>query len=276
MRKSESAVERACDLYRESEYELRVSKFLTPQEKILVRNALGGGEERCFFWGGFRGAERCAAIFLPEWMLASYEDRLKKAGAESPGEREARFAKFLVEEPEIRAEIPVSAVRITGSGFQTLTHRDFMGAVLALGIERNMIGDVLVLSEKEAVVFAMDGIEPFILSELKKIGRDGVRAQRADISPDYEAERNFEEMTIHVSSMRLDGVVNQLTGEGRAAAERIVRGLVERNYFTASDGATEVRPGDVISIRGYGKFIIGEPDGTTRSGRLRLSCRKYC
>lgn len=43
MRKSENAVERACDLYRESEYELRVSKFLTPQEKILVRNALGRG-----------------------------------------------------------------------------------------------------------------------------------------------------------------------------------------------------------------------------------------
>lgn len=214
---------------------------------------------------------------MPEWTLASYEDRLKTAGAESPGEREARFAAFLVEEPEIRAEIPVSALRITGSGFQTLTHRDFMGAVLALGIERNMIGDVLVLSEKEAVVFAMEGIAPFILSELKKIGRDGVRVQRADISPDYEAERNFEEMTIHVSSMRLDGVVNQLTGEGRAAsAERIVRGLVEHNYFTASEGATEVCPGDVISIRGYGKFIIGEPDGTTRSGRLRLSCRKYC
>lgn len=281
MQKTEGAADRACDLYRESEYEIKVSKFLTPQERMIVRDTLcatvGKGAERCFFWGGCRGTERCAAVFLPEWLFDSADLHTKGAGM-SGADREALFASFLTGEEgvSVREEIPISAIRITGSGFRTLTHRDFMGSVLALGIERNMIGDILVLSESEALVFVIDSIAPFILAELKKIGRDGVKCQKADISPEYEAERAFENITVTASSMRLDGIVNQLTGEGRASsAEYIVKGLVDHNYFTASNVSAEVKPGDIISVRGFGKFVIGEPDGTTRSGRLRLPCKKY-
>ena len=176
MQKMEGAADRACDLYRESEYEIKVSKFLTPQERIIVRNTLcatvGKGAERCFFWGGCRGTERCAAVFLPEWLFDSAN--FQSGTAAGGSDREALFASFLVSEEgmSVREEIPIAAIRITGSGFRTLAHRDFMGAVLALGIERNMIGDILVLSENEALVFIIDSIAPFILSELKKIGRD--------------------------------------------------------------------------------------------------------
>lgn len=282
MQKTEGAADRACDLFRESEYEVKVSKFLTPKERIIVWNTLcatvGKEAERCFFWGGCRGTERCAAVFLPEWLFDSANLNQNGFG-HSGAEREAVFASFLAGENggTVGEEIPIAAIKITGSGFKTLGHRDFMGSVLALGIERNMIGDILVLSESEAIVFVIDNIVPFILSELNKIGRDGVKCRQVDIPPEYQAERAFEEMTIHVSSMRLDGIVNQLTGEGRASsAEYIIKGLVEHNYFTASNVSAEVKPGDIISVRGFGKFVIGEPDGTTRSGRLRLSCKKYC
>lgn len=173
-------------------------------------------------------------------------------------------------------QIPISAIKITGSGFKTLSHRDFMGSLLSLGVERNMLGDIIVQSESEALVFAMESIVPFILSELEKIGRDGVRCSRIPLSPTEEAERTYEEMTVLVSSMRLDGIVNQLTGEGRSAsAEYIEKGLVDHNYFTASNVSAEVKEDDVISVRGFGKFIIGRADGNTRSGRVRLKCRKY-
>lgn len=281
MQKTEGAADRACDLFRESEYELKVSKFLTPKERIIVRDTLcatvGKGAERCFFWGGCRGTERCAAVFLPEWLLDSAS--LQQNGPVYNGTaQEELFASFLASEEgrSVREEIPIAAIRITGSGFKALGHRDFMGAVLALGIERNMIGDILVLSESEAIVFVIDNIVPFLLAELNKIGRDGVRCRQVEISPEYEAERAFEEITIHVLSMRLDGIVNQLTGEGRASsAEYIMKGLVEHNYFTASNVSAEVKPGDIISVRGFGKFVIGEPDGTTRSGRMKLPCKKY-
>lgn len=277
--KSEGAADRACDLFRESEYEIKVSKFLTPQEKIVVRNTLrfsvGKKADRCFFFGGCRGVERCAAVFLPEWLFDSFDEQNL---SDNEGERERFFTSFLAsdEGAEFLSDIAISAVRIRGSGFKTLTHRDFMGSILSLGIERNMIGDILVQSESEAIVFAVDTIVPYILSELRKIGRDGVRCERMSVSPEFEAERFYEELVVHVSSMRLDGIVNQLTGEGRSsAAELIVKGLVDHNYFTASNVSAEVKAGDVVSVRGFGKFVIGCADGTTRSGRIRLHCKKY-
>ncbi len=279
MQNTEGAADRACDLFRESEYELRVSKFLTPKEKIVVRNTLrqtvGKGAERCFFFGGCRGSERSAAVFLPEWLMDTPE--FEKIPVDE-GEREVFFTSYLASEngADVRAEIPITAVRITGSGFKTLTHRDFMGSILALGIERNMIGDILVRSESEALVFAAKGIVPYILSELEKIGRDGVRCTEAEISPTFEAERSYEELTIHVSSMRLDGIVSQLTGEARSSSsEMIIKGLVDHNYFTASNVSAEVKNGDIISVRGVGKFVVGSTDGTTRSGRLRVHCKRY-
>ncbi len=275
--KTEGAAERALELFRESEYEIKVSKFLTPKECILVGNSLrsaaGKGAGRCFFFGGCRGTERCAAVFLPEWLCDSPEfEDVPSVGAE----REAFFARRLAQDPELAGEIPIAPIRISGSGFKTLGHRDFMGSILSLGIERNMIGDILVTSESEALVFVMEGIVPYLLGELKKIGRDGVKCSRAEISPQYIAERAFEELCIHVSSLRLDGVVNQLTGEGRSkSAELIAEGMVDHNYFTASNVSAEVKEGDIISVRGVGKFIVGSSEGTTRSGRLRVKCRKY-
>ncbi|MBE6599079.1 MAG: hypothetical protein E7638_06520 [Ruminococcaceae bacterium] len=277
MEKTEGVSDRAYELFRESEYEIKVSKFLTPKERLIVRNTLvssvGKNADRCFFFGGCRGTERCAAVFLPEWL---YESADFEGCPRDEAEREAFFTSCLSSDQALREDIPITPISITGSGFKTLGHRDFMGSILSLGIERNMVGDILVTSEHEALVFVMDGIADYILSELVKIGRDGVKCKRAEVSPEYEAERAYEELTIHVSSMRLDGIVNQLTGEGRAsAAEFILGGLVDLNYFTASNVSAEVKPGDIVSVRGFGKFIIDSPDGTTRSGRLRVKCKKY-
>ncbi len=78
--KTEGVADRACELFRESEYEIKVTKFLTPQERIIVRDTLrsvaGKSSERCFFFGGCRGTERCTAVFLPEWLFDSpaFED----------------------------------------------------------------------------------------------------------------------------------------------------------------------------------------------------------
>ncbi len=276
--KTDGAPERALDLFKESEYEMKTSKFLTPKERILVGNTLrvaaGKDARRCFFFGGCRGTERCIAVFLPEWLFDSLT--AEDAAGDDESVREAFFTQCLAEDRALRTEIPIAALRIKGSGFKSLGHRDFMGSILSLGIERNMIGDILVTSEHEALVFAMEGIVPYLLSELHKIGRDGVTCTRTELSPTFTAERAFEELMIHVSSLRLDGVVNQLTGEGRAtSAELILGGSVDHNYFTATNVSAEVKTGDIISIRGYGKFIVGTSEGTTKSGRIRVKCRKY-
>ena len=266
------------DKYRESEYAVAVTDFMTPAEIAEVYSNLitrsGSGISRCFFWGGCRGAERCTAVFLPEWYLPDPE--APRHALPLDNARRDAFAAHLCANPEIAAELPIRAIRIRGSGFRELTHRDFMGGILSLGIERSTIGDIAVISEAEALVFALEKIAPYIVSELHKIGRDGVRAELWGISPEYDIPRRYEAADIAVSSARLDGVVRALTGKSREAAADMIRaGLVELRYLPTDNVSAEVREGDILSIRGFGKYIIGEQEGQTRSGRLKIRCRRY-
>lgn len=266
------------DRLRESEYAIAVTDFMTPAEIAEVYSNLitrsGGGIARCFFWGGCRGAERSTAVFLPEWYLPE-PDAPHHALPLDTARRDA-FAAHLAANPEIAAEIPIRAIRIRGSGFRELTHRDFMGGILSLGIERSTIGDIAVISEAEALVFALDKIAPYIVSELHKIGRDGVRAELCELPPEYEIPRRYETMEIAVSSARLDGIVRALTGKSREAAADMIRtGLVELRYLPTENVSAEVKDGDILSVRGFGKYVIGETDGQTRSGRIKIKCRKY-
>ena len=73
----------------------------------------------------------------------------------------------------------ITPLKISGSGYATLTHRDYMGSILGLGVEREMIGDIVPLDDRNAVVFASSVTAQFIESELMKIGRDTVKVSPA-------------------------------------------------------------------------------------------------
>jgi len=268
---------RAAELCRESEYAVSVTGFMSPGEKgDVFRHLVSLGDvdrDGIFFWGGYRGAERCTAVFLPEWYRPADPPPHKMILDE---DRTNAFAEYITAHDEVLSEIPISSIRIMGSGFSHLGHRDFMGGLLALGIERSVIGDIVVLSESEGIVFVLDKIAQFIIAELTKIGRDKVVCEMCDFSPNTPFPRKFENISIQVSSARLDGVVRAITGKSREMSAQMVRsGLVELSYVQTDDVSASVSCGDVISVRGYGKYIIGETEGTTRSGRLRIACKKY-
>ena len=268
---------RAAELWRASEYRVAVTDFLSPGEKLEVYTELcariGNGIRRCFFWGGCRGTERGAAVFLPEWAMP--EDAPHHA-MPLDEERTGFFAGYLHDNPAIAEEIPVVPLRICGSGFRELAHRDFMGGILSLGVDRAVIGDIAVLSGSDALVFAAERIAPFLETELTRIGRDAVKCERTPVDPAFLVPRRFEEIPVTVASLRLDGLVKALTGQSREnAAEMVRQGLVELNYRETDEGSRPVAEGDVLSVRGYGKYIIGASAGSTKSGRIRLTCRKY-
>lgn len=273
--KTSVAVSQSLEKMREAEYAAACTDFLTPAERAEVYAELVrcGGAENCFFWGGCVGCERCAAVFLPEWYLP------KGAPAHKlplDVERTAAFAKFLTENPHIAAELPLCALRVKGSGFKSLSHRDFMGGILSLGVDRSVIGDIAVVSECEALVFVCERIKNYLLDSLCKIGRDGVKTEEITLSPDFVLPRAYETFEALVASPRLDSVVKAVTGKSRETAAEMVReGLAELNYRQNDNVSAEVREGDILSVRGYGKFLIGEAAGQTKSGRLRLKVRKY-
>lgn len=272
-----AAVAHALDMMAASEYAVSTTGFCSPGEIAEIyseiRALFGAQAERCFFWGGCRGADRRVAVFLPEWYTP------ESAPRHSLPQDTARcdfFAAYLTDHPEISTEIPITALKITGSKFRELSHRDYMGSLLALGFDRSVIGDIALTSSCEAVVFVSSKVAEYICSELKKIGRDGVSARIESIPPTREIPRKFASTPITVSSPRLDGVVKALTNQSREDAAAMVRaGLVDLSYVTTDDVSAQVKDGDILSIRGYGKFVIGALIGETKSGRMKIDCKKY-
>lgn len=263
---------RAAELANREAYEVVFSEFLTPREQRLfyLAAAREGHADRLFFFGGAPGAERRCAVFVPDWLLSD----VPLSDPFSP-EREAYLAQ-LGENGVIDLTEAVRAVRLDGTEYGSLTHRDWLGAILALGLERHVLGDIAVLDEHRAVAFFTPRIAPYVVENLVRAGNDSVQGALYDLPAGFEIPRNFERIELAAASPRLDGVVRALTGLSRSDACALVKAAdVELNYFPEENADAPVNDGDTLSIRGYGKYIIDSACGVTRRGRSRLSARKY-
>lgn len=252
------------------------SGFLSPREIYILtllgfethekRSNLTNCDSIGFFWGGYADAERKMYISLPGFTAYSLPDGNESV---SPEELALLISDELSEN--------MDRLLIKKSGFVNLTHRDYMGAILGLGIERDHIGDI-VLVDDGAVIFAEPKISNFLKSSQIEVGRDRVKIVNA---PKISLERKFESVTGTVASARLDSVVSELANTSRETAKELIgRKAVEQNYFEATEPDAEVHSGDVISIRRDGKvkggkFIIDRADELTAKGRLKLFARKY-
>lgn len=266
-------IQRAEELCKRGEDNGAATSFLTPREQRLVFEALKrtGDHNRTFFWGGYVGAQRRKAVFLPVWM----ETQPCAEGLFS-AEREKNFLTTLESYgmTELCGEY-LCAVQLLGSGYRELSHRDFLGALMSLGIKRSVLGDICVEGSTSRV-FCERTAADYIESELTRAGRDTVKCSRVPIDLEYVPVQSFEEMSITVASLRLDGVVRALISVSRDdAASLVSRGEVELNYFTEKENDTAVQAKDIISVRGYGKYIIDSVGDLTRRGRIRVLARKY-
>lgn len=171
------------------------------------------------------------------------------------------------------AAFPVRAVTLHYRPDDAPTHRDFLGACLSLLITRDSIGDI-VPEQGRCTIFALESVAPVILQELRKVGGVGVRCEPG-APADLEVRREFDELRGTVSSPRVDCVVALFAGISREKSAKLIQAeLVQVNH--ANTGISKhVSPGDVISIRGRGKFIVDIIGNSTRKGRLPVNYRKY-
>ena len=169
---------------------------------------------------------------------------------------------------------PITALEITFRKADKLTHRDFLGALMSLGIERDTIGDIMV-EDGRAVVFVSADISDYVSSQLFKIGNAGVRLSEADAAS-LPKGRGFEEVSCVVSSLRLDNVVSAITGLSREKSKNIIpSGYVSLNHLPCGNPSKAVAENDVMSIRGKGKYIINGVLGETKKHRIRISILHY-
>lgn len=172
------------------------------------------------------------------------------------------------------AAFPLCAVGFRYREEAALSHRDFLGTLVGSGVKREKIGDIL-CGEGLAVAFVARELVPFLSQQVTKVGGEGVR-----LLPDYNGElpaaQRFSELRDTVASPRLDAVVAALAGLSRGeAARRILTGLVSVNHLPQTAVSAVVKAGDVLSVRGTGRFVVDDVSGVTRKGRLVLKARKY-
>ena len=259
--------------------ELAATRFLTPRQQKLVFDfcRTRGSADRLTFYGGAVGADRRMAVFLPSWAADMADCPAPTEIFGEAGTRREEFFSDILQNCglwEGFSELIVP-VFVEGSGYASLTHRDLLGSVLALGLRREVIGDIIVTKDSSACIMACPEAAKLILSELRRVGRDTVKVRPAE-HRDIKIERHFENITSTVAAPRLDGVVRALCSVSREdAASLVLSGKAELNYLTVQQPDRKVAPGDILSVRGYGKFIIDRCEDETRRGRLRLEARKY-
>ena len=170
---------------------------------------------------------------------------------------------------------PIEVLKIKNkSSFSNLQHKDYLGAILSLGIERNKIGD-LIVKGNAAYVPVIEDISEYILNNLSLIGKSPVEI---DVLHNIEGlpSMDFEEITINISSLRLDSVVAKITNLSRSKSiDLLGNNKVLINYVKSKDKSHEIIKGDRLTIRGSGKYIVGDIIGETKSGKKRVIIKKY-
>ena len=172
------------------------------------------------------------------------------------------------------AEFPIKCITFSFRKQDKLSHRDFLGALMSLNLKRETIGDI-VTGEGTAQVFVTDTVSGTISAEVSRIGKTGVKC--TDEKPFcMEVQQNFQSICGTVASLRLDCIVSLATGKSRENSAKLIRSeKTAVNCFTETSVSHEVREGDVISVRGFGKFILKSIDGSTRKDRLRVTVLKH-
>lgn len=210
---------------------------------------------RAIFFGGYENAERVICAFVPDF----YPDEM--------------FPSFFYEQSD---ESPVKALRCTWAhGSPALSHRDILGSALALGIERETVGDILV-SENSADIFVLSHMARLFLSDYKKAGRVPLSLKEIPLSEVIIPEQNIERRRDTVASMRLDGVLSAIFSLSRSKAEEAVAlGLVFVNDIKISKPDAPVKDGDKAVLRGMGKAKIISSDGVSKKGRTVIIFDRY-
>lgn len=190
------------------------------------------------------------------------------------GEAERKIAALSMN--ELSGEFPVDVLKITGNfKFEQVSHKDYMGSVLSQGIRREKIGDINAY-EDGCEIWVSSDISDYIIMNLDKIRHTSVKVTKIDYDKAREKIVKFAQKNIIAASMRIDSVVASLTGCSRSKSSDIIKaGSVSVNHCLVSKVSENIDVGDIISIKKYGRYVIDDMSGTTKSGRLNLSIKKY-
>lgn len=232
---------------------IEYTDFLDMYQVALVKTFLNKIQEKNYIlFGGYENAERNIAIFYPE--------------------------KYTIEmiEKNYNKILKCIKIELSKEEIGKYSHRNYLGGIIKLGMKREKVGDILV-SDTGADIIVKEETANILANELQKLNRfENCKIDVEEINKIKKPEIKVEEIDIIVPSLRLDNIVSDLAKTSRNKAVQILQ--QERVFI---NGQNETKPsksvklGDIITIRGKGRFIIKEFKGSTRSGRTVLRIEKY-
>ncbi len=219
--------------------------FLSEGELVEIEDILQHAKISCYyFWGGYEHAKRRVLAVFPDYINPHTLD------------------------------FPIQPVTFTFSKNYPLTHRDFLGSFMALGIERAALGDILIETGR-CVAFIKAELWSYFYSNIHKIGKVSVAIQEG-YTGSLPIDDHFIEVSGVVSSARLDCIVAFLSKLSREKAANLVKaGMVSLNHREICIGTKLINEADIISIRKTGRFVIDQLGPNTAKGRIKIRCRQY-
>ena len=231
-------------------YYVTSTGFMDSHEQALAaaasRHAAG---VRTYMYGGYEEAERRMLVCVPSDLPLSMEEA-----------SEGLIRVLRVTKPAISRE---------------LSHRDYLGSLLGLGIERRLTGDILVRPDG-ADIFIVPEIEGFLLQEFHRVGNTEVKVSAADAADAIIPEARVEFIKDSVSSPRLDSIVSSAFRLSRSkAAEAIKHGIVSVDHVEVIKPDAILGEGSAITLKGKGKAVLEEIGGESRKGRIRVVIKRF-
>ena len=224
------------------------TRFLEPSTLAAVNAAASQAGVKVALWGGYEGAERCVAAFY--------------AG-----------------DPPEAGDWPVVALRLQWNAkFANPGHRDLLGAMMGLGIEREMTGDIAMGTYRDApcaYLFALEEVADYIAANLDSAGRASLKVSVATETPQLIPPEG-ESLRLTVQQQRLDAVLAAACRLSRSEAQRLIAaGLVKLNHVPQLRPDARLSEGDLISARGYGRVKVTAFQGESRRGRQVVQVFRY-
>lgn len=226
-------------------YDIRSTDFLDPFQRKILINIIRGIDGISFHEeGGASDAERKLIQIYPDYFEKS--DTLEA----------------------------IQPLKVEGSfKFNSVSHRDYLGSLLGLGITKEKIGDIYV-HEDCAYIIADKKISEYIFFNLTKISKESVRLKKINISQIIKNEEKYKEKIVTISSLRADNIIAEIFNLSRAKAQNLISSeRLKIDFEPILSNSKEIKEGSLISLRGYGRAIFLEVLNETRKGKIRAKIK---
>lgn len=243
--RDEAQIRRFADMARRAQRSGRAqwTRFLSPAEQETARIEARREGVELFGFGGAEGAERRICAFSPE---------------------------------EVEGDDKLGCVRISwNERYSKIGHRDLLGAVLALGMDREHFGDIYI-DQNQAYLFLTREMARILPGELTRAGNATVSVEECEIPETMKENSAGEEIRSTVASLRLDAVLGSVFRLSRGnAAELVHQGRVQVNHQLEMRPDRQLTEGAVLSVRGMGRGVLSEVGGMTKKGRISIVLLRY-